>query len=208
MSQPALAGAKIRDRKWDPEGEAVSSTQLVVESVTEILPRDVAPEDSQWYAIHTVARHEKRVAAKFQEKRIFTYLPLLNEVHRWSDRWKKVEVPLFACYAFVRMVPTMEVRLQVVQTPGVLGFVGMHGQGTPIPHREIEDIQTLLVHDALCAPYPFLKIGKRVRIRGGCFDGVEGILVGKNKDQSLVVSVELIQRSVAVRIDGYDVEAI
>lgn len=186
----------------------MSSTQLIIESITEIPPSDVAPEHSRWYAIHTVARHEKRVSAQLQEEGIFTYLPLLNEVHRWSDRQKKVEVPLFTCYAFVRIVARVEARLQVMQTPGVLGFVGTHGQGTPIPDREIEDIRTLLAHDATCTPYPFLKVGKRVRIRGGCFDGVEGILVGKNKDRSLVVSMELIQRSLAVRIDGYDMEAI
>jgi transcription antitermination factor NusG len=89
----------------------------------------------------------------------------------------------------------------------VLAFVGIHGAGIPVPDKEIEDIKTLLTHDAACTPYPFLKLGTRVRIRGGCFDGVEGILVGKNRDRSLVVSIELIQRSVAVRIDGYDVEA-
>jgi transcription antitermination factor NusG len=161
-----------------------------------------------WYAVQTLARHEKKVTAQLEEKGVTTFLPLVTEVHRWSDRRKVVEVPLFSCYAFVHMGPSVEGRLLVVQTPGVIGFVGIHGVGTPIPDKEIEDIQTLLTHHAGCAPYPFLNVGKRVRIRGGCFDGVEGILVGKNSDRSLVVSIELIQRSVAVRFDGYDVEAI
>jgi transcription antitermination factor NusG len=161
-----------------------------------------------WYAVQTHTRHERKVTAQLEEKGITTFLPLVTEVHRWSDRRKVVELPLFSCYAFVHMAHSVEARLLVLQTQGVLGFVGIHGVGIPIPDKEIEDIKTLLAHDPACTPYPFLKVGRRVRIRGGCFDGVEGILVGKNRDQSLVVSIELIQRSVAVRIDGYDVEAI
>jgi transcription antitermination factor NusG len=159
-----------------------------------------------WYAIHTRAQHERKVTLQLEEKGVTTFLPLVTEIHRWSDRRKAVEVPLFSCYAFVHMAHSVEARLNVLQTPGVLAFVGIHGVGIPIPDKEIEDIKTLLVRDAACTPYPFLKLGRRVRIRGGCFDGVEGILVGKNRDRSLVVSIELIQRSVAVQIDGYDVE--
>jgi hypothetical protein len=101
-----------------------------------------------------------------------------------------------------------EERLAVLQTPGLVGFVGIRGLGLPIPDKEIEDIQTLLAQSITCALYPFIRMGQRIRIRGGCLDGVEGILVAKNSDRSLVVSIELIQRSVAVRIDGYDVETI
>ena len=89
-----------------------------------------------------------------------------------------------------------------------MGFVGICGVGLPIPDKEIEDIQTLLAQNVTCALYPFIRMGQRVRIRGGCLDGVEGILVAKNSDRNLVVSIELIQQSVAVRIDGYDVEPV
>jgi transcription antitermination factor NusG len=89
-----------------------------------------------------------------------------------------------------------------------VGFVGICGVGLPIPDKEIEDIQTLLAQNVTCALYPFIRMGQRVRIRGGCLDGVEGILVAKNSDRNLVVSIELIQQSVAVRIDGYDVEPV
>jgi transcription antitermination factor NusG len=101
-----------------------------------------------------------------------------------------------------------EKRLTTLQTPGVLGFVGIRGVALPIPAKEIEDIQTLLAQNVTCALYPFVRVGQHVRIRGGCLDGVEGLLVAKNSDRSLVVSIELIQRSVAVRIDGYDVEPV
>jgi transcription antitermination factor NusG len=168
----------------------------------------VAAEALRWYAIHTRARHEKKAVLQLQDKGVTTFLPLITQAHRWSDRSQLIQLPLFACYIFVRMAASVETRLAVLETPGVLAFVGIHGVGIPVPDKEIEDIKTLLAHAAACTPHPFLKLGRRVRIRGGCFDGVEGILVGKNRDRSLVVSIELIQRSVAVRIDGYDVEAI
>lgn len=86
--------------------------------------------------------------------------------------------------------------------------MAINGLAVPIPDKQIEDIQALLATEAACTPYPFLKVGRRVRIRGGSLAGVEGILVAKNADRSLVVSIELIQRSVAVRIDGYDIETV
>jgi len=155
-----------------------------------------------------MARHEKRVDSQLQEKRIITFLPLLQEIHKWSDRKRKVDVPLFSCYAFVRIVPTAENRVQVLQTPGVLGFVGSERQGTPIPDEEIESLQTAIREKIPFALHPFVSAGKRVRIRGGSLDGVEGILVRQGTDQSLIVSVELLRRSVSIRVEGYDVELV
>src|SRR5579863_5225910 len=77
-----------------------------------------------WYAIHTMARHEKRVTTYLQEERVFAFLPMIEQLHRWSDRRSRVEVPVFSCYVFVRMVPTTDNRIRVLRTPGVLGFVG------------------------------------------------------------------------------------
>jgi transcription antitermination factor NusG len=162
----------------------------------------------RWYAIHTRARHEKKVTTQLQDKGVTTFLPLVAQRHRWSDRNKTIQLALFSCYTFVRLEACSGKRLAVLHTPGVLGFVGIRGVGLPIPDMEIENIQTLLANNVTCALYPFLRMGQRVRIRGGCLDGVEGILAAKNSDRSLVVSIELIQRSVALRIDGYDVEPV
>ena len=115
---------------------------------------------------------------------------------------------LFDCYTFVCLETYTQKHRHILETPGVIGFVGIRGVGLPIPDKEIEDIRTLLANNIPCGPYPFLGTGRRVRIRGGCMDGLEGILVAKNSDQSLVVSVEMIQRSIAVRIDGYGVEPV
>jgi transcription antitermination factor NusG len=169
---------------------------------------DFAPEESSWYAVHTLARHEKRIAAQFEEKRVCTFLPLLRQIHKWSDRRSMVEVPMFSCYAFIRIAQTTEERLKVLRTPGVLGFVGNERQGTPIPNEQIESLRTAISENIPCFPHAFIKAGRRVRIRGGSLDGVEGILVHQGTDQSLVVSVELLHRSIAIRVEGYDIELV
>jgi len=186
----------------------MSSMQQLCEPTLAVPRPAAAVAEPRWYAIHTRARHEKKVTTQLQDKGVTTYLPLIAQRHRWSDRNKTIQLALFPCYTFVRLEASPEKRVGVLQTSGVLGFVGVRGLGVPIPDKEIEDIQTLLAHNVNCVTYPFLSLGKRVRIRGGCLDGVEGILVAKNADRSLVVSVELIQRSVAVRIDGFDVEPV
>jgi len=184
----------------------MSSSQIHLESITRVPPLNRAPEESNWYAVQTMARHEKRVAAQFEEKRVCTFLPLLGQIHRWSDRRVKVEVPMFSCYAFVRIVHTVEERLKVLQTPGVLGFVGSERQGTPIPEEQIESLRIAINEKIPCFPHGFMGAGRRVRIRGGSLDGVEGILVRQGEDESLILSVELLHRSVAIRVEGYDIE--
>ena len=186
----------------------MSSTQQFVESTRAVPALGAVAGESRWYAIHTRARHEKAVTAQLQRIGVTTFLPLIPQTHRWSDRQKTIPCVLFDCYTFVCLESYPEKHLEILKTHGVVGFVGIRGVGLPIPDKEIEDIRDLLANNIPCAPYPFLRTGRRVRIRGGCMDGLEGILVAKNSDQSLVVSVELIQRSIAVRIDGYDVEPI
>jgi transcription antitermination factor NusG len=186
----------------------MSSSQIYLQSTSQLPLLDFAPEESNWYAVHTLARHEKRVAAQLEEKRVCTFLPLLHQIHRWSDRRTKVEVPMFSCYAFVRIAQTIQERLKVLRTPGVLAFVGSERQGTPIPDEQIESLQTAIREKIPCAAHPYIRIGQRVRIRGGSLDGTQGILVGQGSEQSVVVSVELLQRSVAIRVEGYDLELV
>jgi transcription termination/antitermination protein NusG len=166
------------------------------------------PPDEQWYALYTRSRHEKVVAASLQEKGVATFLPLFPRVHRWSDRRKIVQMSLFPGYTFVRVDATPETYVRVLQTPGVVGFVGTGRRGIPIPDKQIEDIRTLLARNISCAVFPFLRMGQRVRIRGGCLNGIEGRLVALKGDRNLVISVEPILRSLAIRLDGYDVEII
>ncbi len=169
----------------------------------------IRPGEVNWYALQTRARHEKSVAERLlQEQNLITFLPLVREVHRWSDRRKVVELPLFSCYVFVRLVPGSAESLRVCRTDGVFRIVGVRGQGLPIPDEQIEAVRTLVGQQLPWSVHPFLKIGQRVRIRGGSLDGVEGILLSRDGDRTLVVSVDAIQRSLAVHIEGYDVEPI
>jgi transcription antitermination factor NusG len=162
----------------------------------------------QWYAIRTRSRHEKIVAEQLRRQGIETFLPLVKRSRKWSDRVKEVELPLFAGYSFVRVVLFSADRLRVLQAHGVAGFVGIHGSGTPIPECQIQSIRTLL---ASKVPFeectPSLAVGQRVRIRGGSLDGVEGILAARMGDQSLMISIEPIQRSLCIRVQGYTVES-
>jgi transcription antitermination factor NusG len=165
-------------------------------------------EELRWYALHTRARHEKAVERRLRDQGMETFLPTRIQVHRWSDRNKKVELPLFSCYVFVRCALSAKDRTRVYQVESVHGFVGSGGASLPIPDDQIETIQKVLRQSAPWRSHPFLKVGQRVRIRGGAMDGVEGVFLSENGDRSLVISVDAIQRSMAVRIDGYDVEPV
>jgi transcription antitermination factor NusG len=161
-----------------------------------------------WYAVQTRARHERVVSRRLSETGVTTFLPTVTEIHRWSDRKKTVELPLFSCYLFVKLAPSNEERMRVLQVDSVLRFVGIRGMGISIPDEQIDAVRVLVDEQLPFCSHPFLKIGQRVRIRGGAMDGVEGILTSRNGDQSLVISVDAIQRSLAVRVQGYDLEAI
>ncbi|HKT10602.1 MAG TPA: UpxY family transcription antiterminator [Terriglobia bacterium] len=161
-----------------------------------------------WFAVHTRSKCEKKVATQLGERQVNCFLPTVKEVHHWSDRRKILDQPLFPGYVFVRIPAEDKARVTVLRTNGVAGFVGIQGQGTPIPDAEIENIQVLLSSKVPFEPYPFLRVGQKVRIRGGYLDGVEGILAAKNSDRSVVISVDLIQRSLAVRVSGFDLEPV
>lgn len=160
----------------------------------------------RWYAVWTRSRHEKKVTAQFLERGWDSFLPIVPEVHWWSDRRKIIDVPLFTGYTFLHESLTAQsVAAAVLRVPGVVTVVGWKGVPVPIPEREIESVRTLLARRIMLRPHHFLPAGTRVRIRGGSLEGIEGIFVGAGSERNLVVSVELIQRSVIMRLDGYDV---
>ncbi len=164
-------------------------------------------EAAQWYAIQTRYRSERKVATQLQDKGVETFLPLLEEIHRWSDRRKAVDIPLFSGYGFVHVDLSSGSRMGVLRTEGVIRFVTFGGEATPIPSGQIEDLRMLLAQNVPCALHAFLKIGQLVRIRGGCLDGLEGILE-QSGHKNLVISIECIQRSVSIQIEGYELELV
>lgn len=172
--------------------------QEAAKAVAMILPH--------WFAIQTLGRQEKSATQRLVDQGLELFLPVVTEVHRWSDRRKRMVVPLFPGYTFLYAPMSEQIRLAVIRTPGVIDFVASQGRPVPIPETEMESIARLLSQGAPLHAHVYLKAGKRVRIRGGALDGLEGILVGTNPDWSLVITVELIQRSIALRLQGYDIE--
>jgi len=164
--------------------------------------------DARWYAVQTMPRHEKKVALELVAKGIECFLPTVSSLRQWSDRQRVIVEPLFAGYVFTWFVPMASNRVALLRTNGVVGLVGERGSGTPIPESEILFIRQLLESRSPIAPHPFLNVGQRVRVRGGSLDGLEGILQSVKGNQSLIVSVELIQRSVSLTISGYIVEPV
>jgi transcription antitermination factor NusG len=160
---------------------------------------------ARWYVLCTMARHEKQVAAQLSGRGIDCFLPLYEEVHRWKDRRKTVSLPLFPGYVFVR-IPLME-RLRVQVLPSVLRLVGFGGPPVALDDREVEWLRNGL--SALHAePHPFLKVGQTVRVKNGPLAGAEGILSRYRDRFRVVLSMDLIQQSVAVEMDLCDLELI
>ncbi len=160
---------------------------------------------TRWYAIRTRSRHEKVAARELDARGVPVFLPLVASLRQWSDRRTEVELPLFPGYAFVRVAYFSD-RIRVLQTTGVVSFVGGNA-GVSIPEEQINAIRTVIARKLAIEDHPFLRIGQRVRVRSGSLSGVEGILTAVNGSRSLVISVEPIQRSLRINLDGYDVEA-
>jgi len=160
----------------------------------------------EWYAVYANVRHEKRIKECLDRRMVECYLPSYRSVRRWQDRRKEVDLPLFPGYLFVRI--TYRSRLQVLTAPGVVHIVTFDGKPVPICEGEIESLRQTLSRGGNCQPHPYLKVGRRVRVRSGPLCGVEGTLVRRKEGYRLIVSIELIMRSVATEVDEADVEPI
>lgn len=162
--------------------------------------------EPSWYALHTRHQHEKNVARGLEGKGFEVFLPLYTAVHRWKDRDKQLSLPLFPCYVFLRS--PLERWQPVLTTPGVHSVLGFGGKRSMIPSSEIEAIRRMIGSPMKAEPHPFLKCGDRVRLRAGSLQGLEGILIRKRNVWKLLVSVEMLQRSVAVEVDASIVEPV
>src|SRR5260221_4952687 len=175
------------------------NSSLLQTDVRADAPKVGAPQEqaaSQWYAVYTCARHEKRVAQQFALKRVESYLPLYDALHRWKDRRVHVQLPLFPGYVFVRIA--LQDRLKVLEVPSVVRLVGVNGRPTPLPEDEMTALRNGLTNELRAEPHPYLKIGRRVRVHRGPLVGREGILVRKKDKLRLVLSIDLIMRSLTV----------
>jgi transcription termination/antitermination protein NusG len=157
-----------------------------------------------WYALYTRHQHEKTVEDLLTRKGFTTFLPLYAAARRWKDRNKILSLPLYPNYVFLH--GGLDRRLAILTTPGVIGVVGFAGRASAIPNAEIEVIRRVIDNRLNVEPYPFMKCGDWVRVKSGPLEGIEGILVRKKNLYRLVLSVELLQKSVSVEVDALAVE--
>lgn len=154
----------------------------------------------RWYALRIQTRLGTTAAATLRGKGYEEFLPLYPERRRWSDRVKDTLQPLFPGYMFCRLDP--EDRLMPILTiPGVIGIVSAGKTPIPIPDEEIGGIRDVLRTGLPAHPWPFLEAGSRVAIEQGALAGMQGIITNTDKVCRLVVSIAMLQRSVAVEID-------
>jgi transcription antitermination factor NusG len=153
-----------------------------------------------WFAIQVRMRHEIGVADHLQGKGYEWFLPLYKARRRWSDRVKEVDSPLFPGYLFCRFNPND--RLPILKTPGVTQIVGYNHVPVPVDEQEIAAIRRLVASGLPNFPCAYLEVGSKVRIDAGALRGLEGILIDLKGKRRLVLSITLLQRSVAVEIDS------
>lgn len=161
-------------------------------------------DEVAWYAAYTRANHEKQVARQLEERAVEHFLPLYSSVRRWKDRRIRLELPLFPGYVFVHFA--LGDRLRVLQIPSVVRLVGVNGQPTALPDAEMEILRSRLPECSGAEPCPFLKIGRRVRVKTGPLAGLAGILVRRRSGPRVVISIDLIARSIIADIDSADLE--
>ncbi len=204
---------------WDSKGEAVSSylfrplnwslqERQKAERQKSHLELVSSDSDVCWYAVWTKSRQEKTSAARLAGLGISHYLPLQSQARQWSDRKQTVEAPLFPGYLFVQLNLCTATKLEVLRTPGVAGFVGNSRGPAPIPEEEIESVRSVMFAGAECSTLPLLTAGDRVRMVRGPLAGLQGSLLRFGSKCQLVVSIDIIHRSVAVTVSETDVEPV
>jgi transcription antitermination factor NusG len=171
--------------------------------MTNVIPVN-ADQSSRWYAIYTRHQHEKAIAKSLEGNDVEVFLPLYDVLRQWKDRKKRLSLPLFPSYVFLRC--EFEQQLKVLCTPGVHSFVTFGGKPAPISEGEIDAIRRAVQSKFPVEPHPFLRVGDRVRVKSGPLVGVEGILVRKKGADQLILSAELLAKSIAVQIDAFSVE--
>lgn len=200
MERPLLSGY----------GEALSSLKIVSCAISNTSSAGIGAHDRltarHWYAVYTRPSHEAQVARHLAVRSVEAYLPQYQVVHRWKNRCTKtLNLPLFPSYVFAHVARSERVR--VLEVPGVCFLVGTAGTPTPLPEADIEMLRAGL-QARKAQPHPYLKAGERVRIRRGAMAGMEGIVIRSKNSLRVVISLDLIQQSVAVEVDWHELEPV
>jgi transcription antitermination factor NusG len=159
-----------------------------------------------WYALRTKSRHEKLVRDQLDKQGIQPLLPTVKRLSQWKDRKKEIEVPLFSGYCFVRF--SQQEKTPIQKIAGVVEIVGSGSRPESIPEQEIDALRRLMTCVLPYDPHPYLHEGMQVEVVRGPLQGVQGILLRKEKKHRLVIGVQVIQQAAAVEIDANDVVAV
>lgn len=168
--------------------------------------QEVGGSVPSWFAVFTMARHEKQIASHFRQREIESFLPLYNATHRRKNRCTvSIDFPLFPNYIFVRINP--QERLRVLQVPSVLYIVSVGREPMPVPEHYINGLREGLLTRAI-QPHPGLEVGDRVRITNGAMADMIGVLDRHKNGFRVVLRLEMIGRSVAVEVNMADIESV
>jgi len=163
-------------------------------------------QERHWYAVCTLPQHEKSAARQIALREVESFLPTFETVRVWKNRQRmKLILPLFPTYLFAHITPRE--RRRVLESPGVLQIVGNAREPVPLPEAEIEFLRSRLARQRV-EPFSDLVAGEKVRIRGGVLKGVEGTLVRQSTGLRFVLTIELINQSAAIQVDGENLERI
>jgi len=171
-----------------------------------VLKSEEQAESTFWYAAYTASRHEKTVAEHLRQRNIECFLPLYETVRRWNNGRHRVQLPLFPSYVFVRMA--MCDKLRVLQVPGLAQLVTFQGSPAVLPDSEIETLRGALAAGVMAQPYRYLNVGSKVEICRGPLQGMRGVLLRHQGQFRVVLSVEMIMRSIVLEVDAADVVAV
>ncbi len=165
--------------------------------------------DMNWYALYVKSNHEFVTCGELSKKHIETFLPTVRKLRQWKDRRKWVDFPIFPGYLFIHLNPSPEYFLDALKTRGAINIISAQpGCPTPIAAEEIGSLRILVQSGNDFDVYPNLKEGTRVRVRRGPLEGAEGVLVKKDSQYTFLVNVELLGRSIGVKIYADDLEEV
>jgi transcription antitermination factor NusG len=167
-------------------------------------PQPAAPEGQEWFAVQVWTGREQRCADRLSQRRYEVLLPSYPEFHRWSDRLKRVERPLFPGYLFCRT--SAESVGKIVTTPWIIRIVGSENGPVPVAAEEVAALKRVVDQGLKAEPWDYIRVGERVRICDGPLTGAEGLIVRTKSQHRLILSVSLLARSVAVEIDSWCVQ--
>ncbi|HXY54429.1 MAG TPA: UpxY family transcription antiterminator [Nitrospirota bacterium] len=178
-------------------------------SETMVQDRSAIATNPNWYAVYVKSRHEFVAFCELQRKGVEAFLPLVKRISHWKDRRKLIEYPIFPGYVFVQVPPYPGAFLDVLKTRGVVAFIALEpGKPTPAAPEEIASLRLLIESGKDIDIYPHFKEGTRIRVKNGPLKYAEGVLTKRENEYLFVVNIELLGRSVAVKVSVHDIESV